>query len=84
MDHPFCVHVLCLCMKYMHEKSVVHYSSVCGKIKKTTKRNKKFQFFQIYKTFQFLKISGEKKVKKNDLKNCVQKRSESHERAKDS
>ena len=27
MDHPFHMHVLCLCMKYMHEKWVFHCSS---------------------------------------------------------
>ena len=30
MEHPFCMHVLCLCMKYMNERRVVHYSSVNG------------------------------------------------------
>ena len=32
MDRPFCMHVLCLFMKYMHEKRVVHYRSVYGKL----------------------------------------------------
>ena len=27
------MHVLCLCMKYMHEKRAVHYSSVYGSYK---------------------------------------------------
>ena len=31
MDHPFFIHVLCLCMKYIHEKGVVYYSSVYGR-----------------------------------------------------
>ena len=30
MDHHFRMHVLFLCMKYMHEKRVVQYSSVYG------------------------------------------------------
>ena len=30
MDQPFCMHVLCSCMKFMYEKRVVHYSSVYG------------------------------------------------------
>ena len=30
MGHPFCMHFLRLSMKYMHEKSVVYYSSVYG------------------------------------------------------
>ena len=32
MVHPFCMHVLCLCIKYMHEKRVVNYSSVYGSL----------------------------------------------------
>ena len=32
MNHFFGMHVLCLCMKYMHEKNLVHYSSVDGNL----------------------------------------------------
>ena len=30
IDHPFYMRVLCLCMKYMHEKTLVQHSSVHG------------------------------------------------------
>ena len=30
MAHLFCMHVLCFCMKYMHKKRVVYYSSAYG------------------------------------------------------
>ena len=52
MSLPFCMHVLCLCLKYMHANMVVHYSSVYGNLKVLENFNLK-SLYKIFKLSDF-------------------------------